>query len=293
MENIKKISQCCEKQAQGSENSESIDVLNDVVNTKDGDNGKQISSIRFINTLFNDDEYSEYKPTLVGGWVQNGNIDNYKSNIMLNITTIINDGDAEVTKSKYYTFGTIYITVKPYTYKVTVELVKNSDGVDESYKNEYNGVLQKLKLLLNKKYDKQITINDMEFNNFEMWLNQTKFFNYIFRNFFEKDSVILENRVVTPRKINITHLMVYETLININNYIQQQKDSMVSIICNDDSSEDSVSYFSNIFDSVCIGLKINNNIIYFSSTNFIGESFFTEGYENVKLVKNQKALLNN
>ena len=293
MENIKKISQCCEKQAQGSENSELIDVLNDAVNTKDGDNGKQKSSMRFINALFNDNEYSEYKPTLVGGWVQNGNINNYKSHIKLNITTIINDGDAEVTKSKYYTFGTIYITVKPYTYKVTVELVKNSDGVDESYKNEYNRVLQKLKSLLNKKYDKQISINDTEFNNFEMWLNQTKFFNYIFRDFFEKDSIILENRVVTPRKINITHLMIYETLININNYIQQQKDSMVSIIYNDDSSEDSISYFTNIFDSVCIGLKINNNIIYFSSTNFIGESFFTEGYENVKLVKNQKDLLSN
>lgn len=186
MENIKKISQCCEKQAQGSENSELIDVLNDAVNTKDGDNGKQISLIRFINTLFNDDEYNKYEPQL-RGWKQNGNIDSYKADIYLQLSFIEESEEGtEVTKSQYFKFGTLYITIKPYTYVVKVGLNKNSDKIEESYKDEYNKIIENLTSLLNKKYDKQVSVYDKEFDDFEEVLNRSynygiNFFNTIFK----------------------------------------------------------------------------------------------------------------
>ena len=297
MENIKKISQCCEKQAQGSENSELIDALNDAVNTKDGDNGKQKSPIRFMNILFNDNEYNKYNPQL-RGWKQNGNINSYKSDISLNLSvSIVDSENIEQNYNKSFSFGTIYVIVKPYKYIVTVVLNKDSKYVDEFYKEEYDGVLQNLTSLLNKKYDKQVSIYDEEFDSFEEVLNtkysQSSFFSlFLFNIHYSKhkytDSVSLDK----PDKINMSNSMLYETLIGLNDYAtQRKKNNFISLTCDGDSSENSKAAYYNIFDEdgICIIVKVDNVNMFFKSLNYHN----VNKYENVKLVKNQKALLSN
>lgn len=295
MENIKKISQCCEKQAQGSENSELIDVLNDAVDTKDGDNGKQISSIRFINTLFNDDEYNKYEPQL-RGWKQNGNIDSYKADINLQLSFIEESEEGtEVTKSQYFNFGDLYITIKPYTYVVKIGLNKNSKYVGDLYKEEYDGVLQNLTSLLNKKYDKQVSVYDEEFDDFEKVLNtkysQSSFFTLFLFNIHHSrhkyfDSVSLDK----PDKTNISNLMLSENLIGLNTFATQRKNNnFISLTCSDDSSENSKVIYYNIFgeNGICIIVKVNNVNMFFKSSNYHS----VNKYENVKIVKNQRYLL--
>ena len=304
MENIKKISQCCEKQAQGSENSELIDVLNDAVNTKDGDNGKQISSIRFVNTLFNDDEYNKYE-TQLRGWKQNGNIDSYKADIYLQLSFIEESEEGtEVTKSQYFTFGTLYITIKPYTYVVKVGLNKNSDKIEESYKDEYNKIIENLTSLLNKKYDKQVSVYDNEFDDFEEILNRSynygiNFFNTIFKTISPQG---YKKKITEPTTLKITDYIKTKSLIGINNMYLEQNKNVYAFRYNPSSSTQSIGYFKEIFNDMnyCVIIKLNNKPIYFSSQNYRDPNDLENNlpsvnqykqYENVKLVKNQRYLL--
>jgi hypothetical protein len=304
MENIKKISQCCEKQAQGSENSELIDVLNDAVNTKDGDNGKQISSIRFINTLFYDDEYNKYEPQL-RGWKQNGNIDSYKSDIYLQLSFIEESEEGtEVTKSQYFKFGTLYVTIKPYTYVVKVGLNKKSDKIEESYKDEYNKIIENLTSLLNKKYDKQVSVYDKEFDDLEEVLNRSynyeiNFFNTIFKTISPQG---YRKKVIEPTILKITDYIKTELLIGINKMYLKLNKNVYAFRYNPSSSTQSIGYFKEIFNNMdyCVIIKLNNEPIYFSSQNYRDPNDLENNlpsvnqykqYENVKLVKNQRYLL--
>ena len=304
MENIKKISQCCEKQAQGSENSELIDVLNDAVNTKDGDNGKQISLIRFINTLFNDDEYNKYEPQL-RGWKQNGNIDSYKADIYLQLSFIEESEEGtEVTKSQYFKFGTLYITIKPYTYVVKVGLNKNSDKIEESYKDEYNKIIENLTSLLNKKYDKQVSVYDKEFDDFEEVLNRSynygiNFFNTIFKTISPQG---YRKKVIEPTTLKITDYIKIESLIGLNNMYLKLNKNVYALRYNPSSSTQSIEYFKEMFNNMdyCVIITLNNKPIYFSSQNYRDPNDLENNlpsvnqykqYENVKLVKNQRHLL--
>lgn len=304
MENIKKISQCCEKQAQGSENSESIDVLNDAVNTKDGDNGKQISSIRFINILFNDDEYNKYEPQL-RGWKQNGNIDSYKADIYLQLSFIEESEEGtEVTKSQYFKFGTLYVTIKPYTYVVKVGLNKKSDKIEESYKDEYNKIIENLTSLLNKKYDKQVSVYDKEFDDLEEVLNRSynygiNFFNTIFKTISPQGH---RKKVIEPTILKITDYVKIKSLIGINKMYLELNKNIYAFRYNPSSSTQSIGYFKEIFNNMdyCVIIKLNNKPIYFSSQNYRDPNDLENNlpsvnqykqYENVKLVKNQRYLL--
>lgn len=294
--NVQKISQCCEEKLQNKDSNSDEQPINgyeEKNESKDIPNDGKLSPLRFINSIIE----SDIKAIIVN-WRQSKNINTFIGDVLCPITVRVTDDEGVGTTSTYfYKFYEIIVIIQPYTYIVKVHASKDNK-IDETHKTKYDEKVAELAEIYNIKYTTKITNIDTE--KFEEILNtrfqykqtlpEDSFFKVVVSNLNGgySDGCKFYNMVMS-------NIMNYVTLVNLDKSIttKDNKKCLVLVItCSEYSNTNSKNNFNEIFgeDNCCLVLIFGDSRIYFSAKK---KGRYGYLHENVRMIKNQKALLTN